>query len=504
MQVKSRSNAFKVYHTGTVFYFSAETHETTLAWIEYITAATLHSDAKPNENILYSQTDDSDTEKPKTPTEKTSEGIKKFGSLKKFTSKKSSDPSSHSGSTSLDRKWFFNKSTSSKNSVPVPTAQFRSYRKIPSAQMESVSTGNFTSHIPNFASRLEITNFSSSQNISVPNLSIELPKTDKSATISSSNGSNTLTPKCKSSNFSHSSNPSLYNVSDFHPFFPKPQHQTRENLAGFVTLQELMNRQTEEQRLTTLQNNEIVNMDLIKPDVVYGEVPIRPKGKPVEKKRSFKSSISFSETKKNDSESSSFCFGKKSIKKINEEQQESNVAATYPKSKQHDLKNNRSLPRAHKLLETYDTYSMNSNKQYSDSCKSLAKLEEPQQESTSPGYIQDEFGEARIRRDSMEKLNRIEVINSNVKLKPTLQYTPLALPLVDDKAKMNPKLAFELNLDEKSHSKGGKLKNFFHKQSGDSKRDKYIMGSPNLHRTIFRKPSSSEDDWRHQAQIQVR
>ncbi|KAI4464624.1 connector enchancer of kinase suppressor of ras [Holotrichia oblita] len=489
-EVKSRSNAFKVYHTGTVFYFSAETHETTLAWIEYISGATLHSDAtKPTENVLYSETDDSDSEKPKTPTEKTSEGIKKFGSLKKFTSKKGSDPSSHSGSTSLDRKWFFNKSTSSKNSVPVPTAQFRSYRKIPSTQMESVSTGNFTSHIPNFAARLEIQNFSSTQNISVPNLSVDLPKTEKTIITPC----NTLTPKNKANNFSHSSNPSLYNVSDFHQFFPKSQHQTRENLAGFVTLEELMNRQTEEQKLNPLHNAEVVNMDLIKPDVVYGEVPIRHKGKPVEKKRSFKSNGS--ESKKEESESSSFCFGKKSAKKLSEEHESS--VATYPKSKQHDLKNNRSLPRAHKLLESYDTYSIDSSKQYSDSCKSLTKLED---EENSPGYQQDEFGEMRIRRDSMEKLNRIEVINPNVKLKPAMQYTPLSLPLVDDKAKMNPKLAFELNLDEKVH-KGGKLMSFFHKQS-DSKKEKHVMGSPSLHRAIFRKPSSSDDDWRHQGQIQ--
>lgn len=435
---------------------------------------------------MYSETDDSDTEKPKTPTEKTNEGIKKFGSLKKFGSKKNSEHSSHSGSTSLDRKWFFNKSTSSKNSVPVPTAQFRSYRKIPTVQIESVSTGNFTSHIPNFANRLDMQNFSSSQNISVPNLSIDLPKPEKTIVGS---GANTLTPKSRVNNFSHSSNPSLYNINDFHPFFPKSQHQTRENLAGFVTLEELMNRQTEEQKLNPLHNNEVVNMDLIKPDVVYGEVPIRPKGKPVEKKRSFKS-----EAKKSETESGSFCFGKKSTRK--NEDETCNVA-TYPKSKQHDLKNNRSLPRAHKLLETYDTYSISSSgskQQYSDSCRSLTKLEDQQE-------VEDDFGEARIRRESMEKLNRIEVTNPNVKLKSATQYTPLSLPLGDDKTKMNPKLAFELNLDEKSH-KGGKLMSFFHKQS-DSKKEKHSMGSPNVHRSIFRKASATEDDWRHQNQTQV-
>lgn len=127
-QVKSRSNAFKVYHTGTVFYFSADNQETLTSWIDLITSATMHSEgSKGGENSLYSETDESDTEKPRTPShEKPPESIKKFGSLKKFTSKKHGGDSSASGSTSLDRKWFFHKSTAnSKNSVPVPTAHFR-------------------------------------------------------------------------------------------------------------------------------------------------------------------------------------------------------------------------------------------------------------------------------------------------------------------------------------------------------------------------------------------
>lgn len=170
--MKSRSNAFKVYHTGTVFYFSAEDHETLQNWIDLITAATLSADnSKTNDGTLFSETDDSDTEKSKN-SEKQNDSLKKFGSLKKFTSKKSSN-ATQDGSTSLDRKWFFNKSSGQpKNTLPVPTAQFRSYRKIKASEphTESVTTGNFTSHVPFFVPPMEKQHI---KNISVPNLSMD-------------------------------------------------------------------------------------------------------------------------------------------------------------------------------------------------------------------------------------------------------------------------------------------------------------------------------------------
>nr|XP_022908105.1 uncharacterized protein LOC111419521 [Onthophagus taurus] len=437
-EVKSKSYAFKVYYTGTIFYFSAETQETMSGWMEMISDAILRSDlAKPDESVLYSETDDSDTEKPKSPTEKSpGDGIKKFGSLKKFTSKKNND-TSHS----LDRKWFFNKSTSSKSSVPIPTAQFRSYRKILTTPMESVSTGNFTSHIPNFA-----TNFSSPQNVSVPNLVIELPKT-----------SLLTMNKNKTKNFSHASNPSLYNLNEFNASF-LGSHHTRDNFAGCMTLEELMKKQQEEQKINQPHLNEAINIDLIKPDVVYGEVPIRPKEKVELKKKN-----SFSE-KKNDS--TSFCFGKKSSKI---DDSDFNMS-TYPKSKHQDLKNNRSLPRAHKIHPTYDQAISNTAKQYSDSCRSLAKVE-----------------------DNEDEYNK-DVANS--KLKSAIQYTPMTVPLSDDKSKLNPKLAFELNLDEKNHKGGGGFMNLFYK----SNREK--VTSPKLGRLILSKNNSGNNDNTYQSQIQ--
>ena len=468
--------------------------EDTTAWIENITAATLHSDPlKPPESALYSQSDDSDSDKPKILNEKIGDGIKKFGSLKKFTSKKNDSTTAHNGSTSLDRKWFFNKSSTNKNSVPVPTAQFRSYRKIPSSTAvpgESISTGNFTSHIPNFASRLDMQNFSSSsQNISVPNLSIDVPRNEISPPIIQPSMS-----KTKPVYFNHASNPSLYNIKDFNTgFFPKPQHQTRENLTGFVTLEELMNRQSEEQKLDVRQQVDSLLNELIQPDVIYGEVPIRPKEKGDKKK------TSFPEEKRNDS--GSFCFGKRSVRKSHLETTKSSIS-TYPKIKQQDLTNNRSLPRTAKFFEPIDPE--NDLKQYSDSCRSLIRVEDeyshPNADLELCAYNSDRVcqnsGNNYTRQEFSEKMDSN---SGSFKLKSAIQYTPLSLPLSDDKGKLNPKLAFELNLDEKMH-KSGKLKNFF-KHNDSGKKEKTLLGSPKLHRAIFRKTSNTESEWTQPVQV---
>lgn len=269
--MKSRSNAFKVYHTGTVFYFSVDDPDTLQSWIDLIRSATIHNDPSRNtENSLYSETDDSDSEKLKSPSANAEkpDTFKKFGSLKKFSSNKSKDPSTASGSTSLDRKWFFNKSSGhSKNSLPVPTAQFRSYRKMRAPDVNaSVTTGNFTSHVPIFGSSNNLAQ-NQAQNVSVPNLSVD--NSTKTTDI------NNDIQKTKPYNYVHSSNPSLCNISEFNvPNFKKkpPTKQYNENLAGFVTLEELMNRQTEERKLNPHHIVEEManNLKLIKPDVVYG------------------------------------------------------------------------------------------------------------------------------------------------------------------------------------------------------------------------------------------
>lgn len=70
----------------------------------------------------------------------------------------------------------------------------------------------------------------------------------------------------------HSSNPSLFSTSDFlgSRSFYKP---FPENLSGFVTLEELMLKQTEERKLNphVIVEEMNRNMQLAKPDVVYGK-----------------------------------------------------------------------------------------------------------------------------------------------------------------------------------------------------------------------------------------
>lgn len=40
-EVKSRTNAFKVYHMGTMFYFAAETSDDLSMWLDWFSTATI-------------------------------------------------------------------------------------------------------------------------------------------------------------------------------------------------------------------------------------------------------------------------------------------------------------------------------------------------------------------------------------------------------------------------------------------------------------------------------
>ncbi|XP_076172274.1 connector enhancer of ksr isoform X2 [Ptiloglossa arizonensis] len=134
-EVKSRKYAFKVYHTGTVFYFSADTEDSLTLWLEGINKATLGVDGHSRNSALFSETDESDGEqKTKVKNTHTAEYKpnleKSFGSLKKVVRKDSSGYKDHEISgASLDRKYLKFLGTRNHN-VPVPTAQFRSYRRV--------------------------------------------------------------------------------------------------------------------------------------------------------------------------------------------------------------------------------------------------------------------------------------------------------------------------------------------------------------------------------------
>lgn len=159
-EVHSKSFAFKVYHPTKTFYFAAESQQALAQWIEYIRQATIKGNtntlkcASVAQNVkdLFSETESSDDElelsgngkqlatpSPVTSGSRSNSGKKNnssandgetpksekyhlgFGSLKKFTKN-----SLQFSSSKADKE---KKATSS--DVPVPTAQFRSYRKVP-------------------------------------------------------------------------------------------------------------------------------------------------------------------------------------------------------------------------------------------------------------------------------------------------------------------------------------------------------------------------------------
>ncbi|XP_011154406.1 uncharacterized protein LOC105192169 isoform X2 [Harpegnathos saltator] len=131
-EVKSRKYAFKVYHTGTVFYFAADTDDCLILWLDAINKGTLGADGH-NQNGLFSETDESDSESHKCKMKNTLECKqnldKSFGSLKKTARKDIVFKEHEIGGASLDRKYL--KFLGAKNqNMPVPTAQFRSYRRV--------------------------------------------------------------------------------------------------------------------------------------------------------------------------------------------------------------------------------------------------------------------------------------------------------------------------------------------------------------------------------------
>lgn len=135
-EVKSRKYAFKVYHTGTVFYFAADSEDCLILWLDAVNKGTLGADTH-NQNVgLFSETDESDNESHKskikcTSTPESKPNLEKsFGSLKKTARKDAGVFKDHEiGGASLDRKYL--KFLGAKNqNMPVPTAQFRSYRRV--------------------------------------------------------------------------------------------------------------------------------------------------------------------------------------------------------------------------------------------------------------------------------------------------------------------------------------------------------------------------------------
>lgn len=170
-EVHSKPFAYKVYHPKKSFYFAAETQQALAQWMEYIKRATLKGSASSMDPMLdtdakalFSETESSDDDEENemaddvssisssslfksnlTSSSKSTSSKKRdeasttpatvavkhekyhlgFGSLKKFTKHSLPFTSSKSDKEREEKK------KNANSDVPVPTAQFRSYRKIP-------------------------------------------------------------------------------------------------------------------------------------------------------------------------------------------------------------------------------------------------------------------------------------------------------------------------------------------------------------------------------------
>ncbi|XP_055636097.1 uncharacterized protein LOC129775403 [Toxorhynchites rutilus septentrionalis] len=211
-EVHSKPFAFKVYHPNKTFYFAAETQEALGQWMEYIKQATLKgnsaapgsSSADHSVKELFSETDSSEDEfslmdsQTKlnllcTPSPQLSSSLGRssehhhhslhmdgsgstptsskqdryhlnFGSLKKFTKSNPFSGEGNGGSSagSSESKFFGffsshkNVEKSNSSEMPVPTPQFRSYRKVPGSGggLQIGSNSVSTEVIPHAASSL--------------------------------------------------------------------------------------------------------------------------------------------------------------------------------------------------------------------------------------------------------------------------------------------------------------------------------------------------------------
>lgn len=305
-EVKSKQFAFKIYHTGTVFYFASDNADATATWLDCITRATLTNndsweraskkDKKTDESKHFSETDYSDddasssgpNEKSKSEKLEKSEKSHKFGSLKKFTNRMHKSDSqenvNHSSSTSLDRKYFnrFFSSKASKNKeekskfksndVPVPTDRYRSYRKIPLSGPSGSEISLMGVKQAGSVTKLsgDDSNDKKSQNIAKIK---KIECIDNEKHILEDDNLPDLTQKHQKKanpiNFIHASNPNLldFEKSDFvskpkcNAPFLKNIVQRPDNFIGFVTLEQFMLNKQEEERRQVYSNRVLMGVE---------------------------------------------------------------------------------------------------------------------------------------------------------------------------------------------------------------------------------------------------
>ncbi|KAH8372869.1 hypothetical protein KR009_007006 [Drosophila setifemur] len=301
-EVHSKPHAFKVYHAVKTFYFAAESLDALNQWVEFLRQASFKIPAssgvgKVNKEAkdLYSENDSSGEEcdalVAKNLSTPSPQGTKDAMSISSLTLPGGTPPST--GSTKHERGYLDSfrkftmgtfKSSAAKPSsdIPVPTEQYRSYRKVPGGsfgiQIGANTPGYHdpaqppTQIPPQVAARLSRSSSRSSVVSGTDSTSASIlgPPTSPAPTpittptslqqqSSEESPSQSQSPSSKSSlkkvpyNFLHASNPNLVEF-DFHTsktLLPKmSMGNTLEhghNTQGFVTLKDLMLRKQEEE-----------------------------------------------------------------------------------------------------------------------------------------------------------------------------------------------------------------------------------------------------------------
>nr|XP_012216845.1 PREDICTED: uncharacterized protein LOC105668809 isoform X1 [Linepithema humile] len=230
-EVKSRKYAFKVYHTGTVFYFAADTEDYLILWLDAINKGTLGADTHNQSIGLFSETDESDSEsshksKTKCTPESKANVEKSFNSLKKVRKDVGAFKDHEIGGASLDRKYLKFLGTRNQN-IPVPTAQFRSYRRVlPSSTPNKKEDSNAES--PDLQMTIAGSTFYG--------LSASQSATDMSSTLSSQD------------------------MGDYRSATDRPigsRSRRLDDLQGFITLEEFMLAQQDEDQRQNMINRSL-------------------------------------------------------------------------------------------------------------------------------------------------------------------------------------------------------------------------------------------------------
>lgn len=321
-EVHSKPYAFKVYHPTKTFYFAAESQQALSQWMDYIKQATIKGVSGPlkmsNDHIikeLFSETESSDDELdfggPKhlgTPSPSAANSLGRFGQKKNPASGStvtvnSTDDSTtttvkyHLGFNSLKKFTKQNLPFTSKNSavkdkktahsdVPIPTAQFRSYRKVPGNAGLQLGTNSMISNIgnadfvPPLLSSIE-PGHARSENLRKASITslVPLPAANALPDFISTSFKSQREIKVKPKklrktspyHYIHASNPNLVEFDfptsktldySFPKVNPSNSWDSHHSLQGFVTLKDLM-LQKQEEDAKEMYNNR-VNMGVEK------------------------------------------------------------------------------------------------------------------------------------------------------------------------------------------------------------------------------------------------